>query len=90
MAFLARFLQGLASAFIQTTMYSISTNFLSDYKSEMMGNIEAAIGIGLIFGAPIGSGLFWLGGYSLIYNGFGSAFILFSFLTNFCFGEEID
>ena len=56
----------------------------------MIGYIEAATGAGMILGPPIGSGLYYIGGYHLIYNGFGASFILLSFLVKFVFSAEVD
>lgn len=90
LALLNRFLQGFASSQIQTTMYSISTNFFPDHRAAMVGYIEAATGIGMIFGPPIGAGLYSIGGYHLIYNGFGATFILLSFGVKVVFGADVD
>jgi len=80
----------MSSSLIQTTMYSVSTNFFPDHKEAMVGYIEAATGIGLILGPLIGSTLYSIGGYHFIYNFFGSSFVLFSFFVKVIFDEEID
>jgi MFS family permease len=85
-----RFLQGFSSSLIQTTMYSVSTNFFPDHKEAMVGYIEAATGIGLILGPLIGSSLYSIGGYHFIYNFFGSTFVVFSFFIKIIFDDEID
>jgi MFS family permease len=58
LALLIRFLQGFASSLVQTTMYSICTNFFPDNKDAMIGFIEAITGVGLILGPLIGSFLY--------------------------------
>ena len=90
LALLNRFLQGFASSLIQTTMYSISTNFFPDHKDAMVGYIEAVTGVGLIMGPLIGSGLYALGGYLFIFYAFGSLFIVFSFFIKSIFDDKID
>jgi len=90
LALLNRFLQGFASSLIQTTMYSISTNFFPDHKDAMVGYIEAITGVGLILGPLIGSGLYAIGGYKFIFFSFGSFFVLSSFFIKVVFGTNID
>jgi MFS family permease len=90
LALLNRFLQGFASSLIQTTMYSISTNFFPDHKDAMVGYIEAVTGVGLILGPLIGSGLYSIGGYKFIFFSFGSLFIVFSAFIKGIFDDSID
>ena len=90
LALLNRFLQGFSSSLIQTTMYSICTNFFPDDKDAMVGYIEAVTGVGLILGPLLGSGLYSIGGYIFIFYSFGSIFLLFSFFVRAIFGEEVD
>jgi MFS family permease len=71
-------------------MYSISTNFFPDHKEAMIGYIEAATGAGMVLGPPIGSCLYYLGGYPLIYNGFGASLIALSFLVKLVFSADVD
>jgi len=90
LALLNRFLQGFASSLIQTTMYSISTNFFPEHKDAMVGYIEAVTGVGLIMGPLIGSALYALGGYLFIFYAFGSMFVVFSFFIKTIFDDNID
>jgi MFS family permease len=90
LALLNRFLQGFASSLIQTTMYSISTNFFPLHKDAMVGYIEAVTGVGLIMGPLIGSALYSIGGYKFIFYAFGSLFIVFSFFIKNIFDDSID
>lgn len=90
LALLIRFLQGLSSSFIQTTMYSISTNFFPDHKDAMIGLIEAVTGVGLILGPLIGSALYAIGGYLFIFYSFGSLFIFFSLFVKCIFDADVD
>ena len=85
-----RFLQGLSSSMIQTTMYSISTNFYPDNKESMVGFIEAVTGVGLIMGPLIGSFLYAIGGYQFIFYSFGFLFIIASAFVKGIFPESID
>ena len=90
LSLLNRFLQGLSSSMIQTTMYSISTNFYPDNKESMVGYIEAVTGVGLIMGPLIGSFLFAIGGYKFIFYSFGFLFLISSFFIKAIFPESID
>ena len=56
----------------------------------MVGYIEAATGAGMILGPPIGAGLYFIGGYELIYNGFGFSFIMLSFTINYILESNVD
>jgi MFS family permease len=90
LSLLNRFLQGLSSTMIQTTMYSISTNFYPENKESMVGYIEAVTGVGLIMGPLIGSFLFAIGGYKFIFYSFGCLFIICSFFVKAIFPKSID
>jgi len=90
LALLNRFLQGFSSSLIQTTMYSICTNFFPENKDAMVGYIEAVTGVGLILGPLIGSFLYSLGGYRFIFFSFGTLFVFASFFVKMIFGENID
>mmetsp|Transcript_16097 Transcript_16097/g.27193 ORF Transcript_16097/g.27193 Transcript_16097/m.27193 type:complete len:167 (+) Transcript_16097:490-990(+) len=85
-----RFVQGFSSSMIQTTMYSICTNFYPDNKDAMVGYIEAVTGVGLILGPLIGSALFSIGGFKFIFYSFGSLFVIFSFFIKLIFSKEVD
>ena len=56
----------------------------------MIGYLAAASGAGMILGPALGAGLFYIGGYGFIYNGFGSSFILLSFFVKLVLGSEVD
>ena len=58
-----RFVQGAASAFVQTTCYSIAINEFPKRKEEVVGWVEAMTGVGLISGPIIGSSLYSILGY---------------------------
>jgi len=90
LSLLNRFLQGLSSSLIQTSLYSICTNFFPDNKDAMVGYIEAVTGVGLILGPILGSGLFALGGYKFIFFGFGGTFIFLSLFIKLAFGSFVD
>ena len=76
LALFTRFLQGFSSSLIQTTLYSISTNFFPNNKDAMMGYIEAVTGIVLIMGPLFGSALYSIGGYNFIFYSFGFMFVI--------------
>lgn len=90
LSLITRFFQGFSSSLIQTTMYSISTNFFPDNKDAMIGYIEAVTGIGLIMGPIIGSTLYAFGGYRFIFYSFGSLFIFGSQLIKIILDEKVD
>jgi len=90
LSLLTRFIQGFASSLIQTTCYSICTNFYPDNKEAMMGYIEAVTGIGLIMGPLIGSALYAIGGYRFIFLSFGAFFMISSLFVKLIFGANID
>ena len=75
---------------IQTTMYSISTNFYPENKDAMVGYIEAVTGVGLILGPLFGSFLYALGGYVFIFYSFGTLFMISSFFIKMIFSSNID
>jgi MFS family permease len=90
LALIIRFLQGFSSSLIQTTMYSLGTNFFPEDKNAMVGYIEAATGIGLIMGPLIGSGLYWLGGYIFIFYSLGLTFVVCSTCIKPIFPSYVD
>ncbi len=52
-----RFLNGVASAWVESTMMAIATNCLPDRVGVITGLVEAAIGLGVMVGPIIGSSL---------------------------------
>ena len=90
MSLLCRLLQGLASSLIQTTMFSVCTNFYPDNKEAMVGYMEASSGIGLIMGPLLGSILYAIGGYTFIYFSFGTFFIVGGCFVKVIFDDKID
>lgn len=88
--FLIRLIQGFSSSCIQTTCYSICTNFYPDKKEALIGYIEAVTGIGLILGPIFGSVLYSLGGFTFTFFTFGSIFIVSSFFIYKIFPKRID
>jgi MFS family permease len=52
-----RFLNGVASAWVESTMMTIACNFLPDKVGAITGLVEAAIGLGVMIGPIIGSSL---------------------------------
>ena len=87
---LFRFIQGLGSSLIQTTMYSICANFFPDHKDAMIGYIEAVTGVGLCFGPLIGSALYAIGGYNFIMYVFGTILLAFTLFIKMIFPSSVD
>ena len=86
LAFITRFLQGLASAQIQTTCYSLTTILYQDRQAAIIGYIECAIGVGVTLGPIFGAVLYGLGGFTCPFYTFGAIFILFGiFIRKFVF-----
>lgn len=96
LSLLARFLQGMASGLLQTTMYSITANFFPNNKEEMIGYIEAVTGVGLGLGPLIGSALFEageftvFGGYNFIFYSFGTLLLFSSLFVKHFFPASIE
>jgi MFS family permease len=57
-ALLSQFIQGVASAFIRTTCYIITTNEYTNDQEHIVGLMEGMLGIGLLVGPLIGSALY--------------------------------
>jgi len=85
--FSLRFIQGAASAFVQTTTYSIATNDYPEKKEQVVGWVEAITGAGMIVGPILGSVLYSALGYSNTFYIFGSLIIFFSFIVKLNFPE---
>jgi MFS family permease len=89
--FVLRFFQGAASAFVQTTCYSIATNDFPDKKEQIVGWVEALTGLGLIAGPIIGSTLYSLLGYAHTFFIYGSFLVFLSFIIKLNFpGDDED
>lgn len=87
---ITRFVQGFSSSAIQTTCYSISTNFYPDHKEALVGYIEAVTGVGLILGPLIGTALYSVGGYAFTFYAFSSFFVVFFFFIGCLFPRHLD
>ena len=88
--FTLRFIQGAASAFVQTTCYSIATNDFPEKKEQIVGWVEALTGLGLIVGPVIGSALYSLLGYAHTFFIYGSFLVFLSFVIKLNFPEDED
>ena len=55
---LARFIQGIGNAMVQTACYAIITYVYSDNREKYLGYAEAVTGIGLMLGPVIGGPLY--------------------------------
>ena len=73
LGFCLRLLQGIASAFVQTTAFIIVTNDYEEKGEMLIGLLEAMVGIGLILGPILGSILYSFLGFEttfFVYGGF--------------------
>ena len=73
LAFILRFVQGLSNATLLTSYFTIATNDYKEKKVEIIGWIEAMIGLGLVIGPIIGSTLYSAFGFKgtfFVYGGF--------------------
>lgn len=75
---------------MQTTIYSICTNFYPDKKEALVGYLEAVTGIGLILGPIFGSILYSLAGIQFTFYIFGGLFLFTSLFISFIFPARID
>ena len=85
-----RFAQGVASALVQTCLYSIATNFYPDHKERMIGYIEATQGAGLALGPFLGSGLYAIGGNKAVFFSFATFFIVSAPFIRCLMNPEVD
>ena len=75
-----RFLQGVASSSIQTSVYSIITIVYPDQMEKVIGYIEATMGVALVVGPLFGSVWFYFGGYQAPFLILGAIFYIFVIL----------
>ena len=75
-----RFLQGIASSSIQTSVYSIITIVYPDQMEKVIGYIEATMGVALVVGPLFGSVWFYFGGYQAPFLILGAIFYIFVIL----------
>ena len=75
-AFILRFIQGLSVSFLLPAYFTISTTDYPERKVEILGLIEAMIGLGLVIGPIIGSTLYSLFGFKGTFYVYGSFEIL--------------
>ena len=78
-----RFLQGMASAFVQTTCYTIATNDFPEKQERLIGLLEAMAGLGLIVGPIIGSALYSFLGFELTFFVYGGVEVLLAIVIRF-------
>jgi MFS family permease len=74
---LVRFLQGIASSSIQTSVYSMITIIYPDKMEKVIGYIEATMAVALVIGPLFGSILFYFGGYQAPFVTIGIIFYIF-------------
>ena len=80
-----RFVQGAASACIQTACYSIAMKDYPESKEKVVWLVEASVGIGLIMGPIIGAALYGPLGYSWTFYIYGIVLILLAFIIKLFF-----
>ena len=78
-ALLARFMQGVGNALVQTACYAIITHVFSDKREQYLGYAEAVTGVGLMLGPVLGGPLYTAFGYFVSFAIFGG--ILFVSMT---------
>ena len=76
-----RALQGVCSALIQTSCYAVAANHYPDDKEEVIGYLEAIMGIGNGLGPFLGALLYTLFGFDIAFYTFGATLILFVIVT---------
>lgn len=90
LGFASRFIQGIASTLIQTTLYSIITNFYVDHQEEFISYLNAIEGFAHIVGPLIAMVLYSNGGYEFVFYSLGVSFILSCFSVRYIFHARID
>ena len=81
LAILLRALQGVASAAINTSCYSLAANKYKDNTEFIVGMLEASAGIGLIIGLLGGSAVYKFRGYSAVFITFGTILEVMAFIS---------
>lgn len=82
---LLRTLQGVASASINTTCFSLAATKYSDNTEFVVGMMEGVSGIGLVFGLMGGSVIFEAMGYMAVFIGFGSILPILAIVSRMLF-----
>ena len=75
-AFGAQITGGIGAGLNSTTSIAILTSNYKDERDAMMGYLEAATGLGFLFGPMIGSASYAVGGFILPFYGLGSLYLL--------------
>jgi MFS family permease len=89
-AFVTRFVQGFASASIQTTCFTISGLIYKENQAAVLGYLEMSAGIGLTIAPVIGSLLYSTMGYNAPFVFFGSLFLLFGLVIKMILPYRVD
>jgi MFS family permease len=74
----ARFIQGAASAFIQTACYILTTNMYPNDQEHIIGLMEAMTGVGILLGPVIGSALYAATNFETAFLQIGNIILLFA------------
>jgi MFS family permease len=70
LATIVRFMQGYGDTLIMTTCFSVVGTKFPEQKETYISLMEAAVGLGLIVGPPMGSVIYGLGGYAWTFYAF--------------------
>ena len=76
LSYVAQVLGGFGAGANQTACMAILSGFESEEREEYIGYIEAANGLGLLFGPLMGAFLFTLGGFTLPFLTFAGLYFL--------------
>lgn len=79
-----RIASGYSDSLISTTQYSIVANCYKEEKTTYIAIIEAATGLGLILGPPIGSAIYGHAGFAWAFFAF-SILLALNFVSCFLF-----
>ena len=76
-----RFLQGVASASIQTSCFAIATNDYPEHKNQLVGLVESFAGVGATIGPVLGSTLYATMGFSGTFYFYGAMNVVWGIVT---------
>lgn len=90
LVFATRFIQGSASATIQTCWFTVSGRIYKEHQSVVISLLEIGAGVGMTIGPVVGSILFEFGGYKAPFLTFGFIFVAFGCILNKFMPASID
>ncbi len=91
LSLLLRFIQGIASAILNTAAYSFASLIYPDPKKmeSAISMLEATSGIGLIIGPIIGSSIYTAVGFKWTFVLLGAILLPLAFLINCCLHSKL-